>query len=226
MHFRVRDGEAMGSATWRRGVGRAHRDGRRVRLDLQGRVTCPAQELRSGTPHVPETFFRRRAVVSIPGGRRILFPGALTERRPDGPLELRGCGVNRFREGQGLMADDDGVERTGIRLEPAAQITMTRLPAIELAQVDIDSGDPPQKAVQRAFDHTLDSSYQLFTAVNVARWAGVEPEEALRKMLNRFTERFSNMEAHAGSTLDDLSPEAWDHLWRAAKAAENERGRL
>ncbi|MGK4455497.1 MazG nucleotide pyrophosphohydrolase domain-containing protein, partial [Klebsiella pneumoniae] len=34
----------------------------------------------------------------------------------------------------------------------------------------------------------------LFTVVNVARWLKVEPEEALRKMLNRFTARFVAME--------------------------------
>jgi MazG family protein len=57
----------------------------------------------------------------------------------------------------------------------------------------------------------------LFTAVNVARWAGVEPEEALRKMLNRFTARFQAMEAEAGRDLAELSPQEWDELWERAK---------
>jgi tetrapyrrole methylase family protein/MazG family protein len=57
----------------------------------------------------------------------------------------------------------------------------------------------------------------LFTAVNVARWAGVEPEEALRKMLNRFTERFQDMELLASRPLRELSPEEWDELWDRAK---------
>lgn len=57
----------------------------------------------------------------------------------------------------------------------------------------------------------------LFTVVNVARWAGVEPEEALRKMLNRFTDRFMRMEALADRPLKDLSAEAWDGLWEQAK---------
>jgi len=57
----------------------------------------------------------------------------------------------------------------------------------------------------------------LFTAVNIARWAGVEPEEALRKMLNRFTERFMNMETHAAKPLRELSAGEWDDLWEAAK---------
>jgi len=59
----------------------------------------------------------------------------------------------------------------------------------------------------------------LFTAVNLARWAKVEPEEALRKMLNRFTERFMAMEKEATGPLEDLSPGEWDELWERAKAS-------
>lgn len=61
----------------------------------------------------------------------------------------------------------------------------------------------------------------LFTAVNLARWANVEPEEALRRMLNRFTDRFQAMESAAEKPLKDMSPEEWDSLWNAAK--ENHR---
>jgi tetrapyrrole methylase family protein/MazG family protein len=57
----------------------------------------------------------------------------------------------------------------------------------------------------------------LFTAVNLARWAKVEPEEALRKMLNRFTARFQVMERLAPGPLEDLSLEEWDALWEQAK---------
>jgi tetrapyrrole methylase family protein/MazG family protein len=57
----------------------------------------------------------------------------------------------------------------------------------------------------------------LFTAVNIARWAGVEPEEALRKMLNRFGGRFMAMEAATERPLRELSPEEWDMLWERAK---------
>ncbi len=60
----------------------------------------------------------------------------------------------------------------------------------------------------------------LFTAVNIARWMKVEPEEALRKMLNRFTERFQAMEKAAEKPLTELNPEEWDRLWEAAKGGE------
>lgn len=58
----------------------------------------------------------------------------------------------------------------------------------------------------------------LFTAVNVARWVGFEPEEALHKMLHRFTERFKSMEEAADKPLTQLSAEEWDELWERAKA--------
>jgi len=57
----------------------------------------------------------------------------------------------------------------------------------------------------------------LFSAVNLARWVEVEPEEALRKMLNRFTERFQRMESEAHKPFNDLTPEEWHILWEAAK---------
>jgi tetrapyrrole methylase family protein / MazG family protein len=58
----------------------------------------------------------------------------------------------------------------------------------------------------------------LFTAVNLARWAKIEPEEALRKMLNRFTARFQEMERAADKPLGQLTPQEWDDLWNRAKA--------
>jgi tetrapyrrole methylase family protein/MazG family protein len=57
----------------------------------------------------------------------------------------------------------------------------------------------------------------LFTAVNISRWAGVEPEEALRQMLNRFTARFVAMEAESAKPLRELTAAEWDQLWVAAK---------
>jgi len=60
----------------------------------------------------------------------------------------------------------------------------------------------------------------LFTMVNVARWLKVDPEEALRRMVERFSRRFREVERLAeaegppvaGRTLADL-----DRLWEQAK---------
>ncbi|MBS1714652.1 MAG: nucleoside triphosphate pyrophosphohydrolase [Armatimonadetes bacterium] len=57
----------------------------------------------------------------------------------------------------------------------------------------------------------------LFTLVNVARWLKVDPEDALRRMVDRFTLRFQAMEARSSVPLTELSPEAWDDLWNEVK---------
>ena len=58
----------------------------------------------------------------------------------------------------------------------------------------------------------------LFTVVNIARWLKVEPEEALRKMVDRFTARFQRMESLAEKPVAQLSFDEWDALWNQAKA--------
>ncbi|HXH59949.1 MAG TPA: nucleoside triphosphate pyrophosphohydrolase [Fimbriimonadaceae bacterium] len=62
----------------------------------------------------------------------------------------------------------------------------------------------------------------LFTAVNIARWAGIEPEDALRTMLDRFTNRFQAMERASYKPLNELDPEEWDKLWEEAKDTLNQ----
>lgn len=76
----------------------------------------------------------------------------------------------------------------------------------------LDSGD-----AERVADEVGDL---LFTVVNVARWAGVDAEDALRRMVDRFAARFVQMERAAAKPLADLTAEEWDTLWRAAKEAE------
>lgn len=58
----------------------------------------------------------------------------------------------------------------------------------------------------------------LFTVVNLARWAKVDPEDALRTMVDRFIRRFRHMESQASQDLKDLSPDEWEGLWAQAKA--------
>jgi tetrapyrrole methylase family protein/MazG family protein len=57
----------------------------------------------------------------------------------------------------------------------------------------------------------------LFSLANLARWRKVNPEEALRKMLVRFTERFAAMESASPKPLRELSLDEWDALWESAK---------
>jgi len=57
----------------------------------------------------------------------------------------------------------------------------------------------------------------LFTVVQLARWTSVEPEDALRIMLDRFERRFRAMESATDRPLEQLSPSQWDGLWNEAK---------
>jgi len=66
----------------------------------------------------------------------------------------------------------------------------------------------------------------LFSIVNVARFLKVNPEDALRKTIQRFTDRFQSMESEAekrGTPFGSLSPEEMDRLWESAKSAEQEK---
>lgn len=63
----------------------------------------------------------------------------------------------------------------------------------------------------------------LFAAVNLARFLGVNSEEALAESVSRFMERFRRMEERAagrGRKLEDCAPEEMDSLWEEAKEEE------
>jgi XTP/dITP diphosphohydrolase len=58
----------------------------------------------------------------------------------------------------------------------------------------------------------------LFTLVNIARWHGLDPSEALQSTNRRFISRFQLVEAVADKPVQDCSPDELDDLWRQAKA--------
>ena len=63
----------------------------------------------------------------------------------------------------------------------------------------------------------------LFTLVNVARQLGIDPEDALRRMTERFAARFRHIERHAASlhrAVSDLSLAEMEAVWQAAKQNE------
>ena len=62
----------------------------------------------------------------------------------------------------------------------------------------------------------------LFSAANLARKAGVEPEEALTRATDKFISRFSRLEtlaAQKGIALEAMSDEEKDILWQDSKKA-------
>ena len=65
----------------------------------------------------------------------------------------------------------------------------------------------------------------LFTAINLSRHMGIDPETALRGSVDRFMSRFRSMErafSVEGSAMADASPEEFDAAWRSAKAESTE----
>lgn len=64
----------------------------------------------------------------------------------------------------------------------------------------------------------------LFACTNLARFARVNPETALRRSNRKFEKRFSQMEAIAEKkslVLEELEIENWELLWEQVKTKEN-----
>ncbi len=60
----------------------------------------------------------------------------------------------------------------------------------------------------------------LFSVVNVARHAGINPEMALRATVQRFMARFARVEAQLGAGMADASLAEMEAAWQAAKESE------
>jgi len=63
----------------------------------------------------------------------------------------------------------------------------------------------------------------LFSIVNVARLRDIDAEDCLRQAADKFTRRFTEVEAEmraGGRTVSEASPEDLDNAWEAVKARE------
>ncbi len=60
----------------------------------------------------------------------------------------------------------------------------------------------------------------LFAATNVARFAGLDPELALRRTLAKFRRRFAAIEAEFGDELQRTSLDDMERVWREAATRE------
>lgn len=66
----------------------------------------------------------------------------------------------------------------------------------------------------------------LFSMVNVARFIGVNAEDALRRTTEKFIDRFKKVEqefAHSGKSMSAASLEELDEVWERVKAEEYKR---
>ena len=57
----------------------------------------------------------------------------------------------------------------------------------------------------------------LFSMINLARYANVDPELALQRANQKFIRRFQYIEDHATKSLSDMNLEEMDALWTEAK---------
>ncbi|WP_046244864.1 nucleoside triphosphate pyrophosphohydrolase [Hymenobacter terrenus] len=83
-------------------------------------------------------------------------------------------------------------------------------------------GNPEQMNAERAADEFGDL---LFSLVNFARFAGINPEEALERTNRKFISRFQYLESAAtanGQRLADLSLAEMDVYWEQAKRRGSE----
>lgn len=69
----------------------------------------------------------------------------------------------------------------------------------------------------------------LFTMVNLSRFIGVNPEDALRKAIEKFSTRFRELENEAARThnsLENMDLEAMDRIWEQVKKNAQEQKKL
>lgn len=74
------------------------------------------------------------------------------------------------------------------------------------------------KKEQTAIEDELGDIF--FVLVNISRFVGVNPEDALRKTISKFISRFRYIEmkaVEAGKSLSDMTLEEMDSLWEEAK---------
>ena len=99
----------------------------------------------------------------------------------------------------------------------------------EIDEVVEAAGGEPALATRRRDDDTAEAALErevgdmLFSAVNLARYLGVDPSTALNRANIKFTERFHHIErelARAGKQPSQEHFELMDELWNASK--ENE----
>lgn len=99
--------------------------------------------------------------------------------------------------------------------EPAGELRKLEEETAELRQA-VESGgdaDRPHGVREEAGD-------VLFMAAQIARRAGVDPEEALHGSCEKFARRFRFVEENAPAPLDTLAQESLAELWSRAKEHE------
>lgn len=101
--------------------------------------------------------------------------------------------------------------------DPRAVIAKLR-EELDEVEAELDAGAGPERLSDEIGD-------LIFAAVNLARHAGADPEQALRTTIAKFERRFAAIEAALaleGRTPADATLDEMETLWQAAKASEGE----
>ena len=96
---------------------------------------------------------------------------------------------------------------------------LTELDQAFNARKDAAPGGAEQPDLERRIEEELGDV--LFSLVNWARHAGVHPEMALRRTVDRFSARFQHVEAELGDRLKGADESTLDQAWERAKRAES-----
>jgi tetrapyrrole methylase family protein/MazG family protein len=106
----------------------------------------------------------------------------------------------------------------------AATAGHTTVAGAETATATVGAADTDTATAGTADDPNAGIAEELgdvmFSAVNVARFAGVDPEQALALACDKFISRFGRLEDAArglGMRLEDMTPERMDELYEQVK---------
>lgn len=89
-------------------------------------------------------------------------------------------------------------------------------------------GELKQNMEKNLEHHKIEEEFGdvLFSIVNYARFLKINPEDALRKTIKKFSVRFRKIEAHAksiGKKPEDMSLEEMDVIWNRVKGEKDEK---
>ena len=94
-----------------------------------------------------------------------------------------------------------------------------------ISKVDEELGELKKAVSEKSKKHIEEELGDLiFAVVNLSRFVKVNPEEALRKCIDKFKERFYQIETELsknGKKLKDTSLEEMDEIWNRAKKKQN-----
>ena len=160
-------------------------------------------------------------------------PHVFGDENYETPEEVVGQWEERKKE-EGKMRDSllDGVPRTMPALLRAARLQSRAARAgFDWSQVDgaLDKLEEEFEEFRAALKTKKTSEIEdelgdvFFSLVNISRFVGVNPEDALRGTISKFIKRFRHMEmraADSGREFRDMSLEEMDGLWDEAKGDE------